>query len=236
MRASHKEDSISARGTAQYPVATTLQDLFSTLSTWEPNGDLVLDISASSPRDPYRCFKHVNFMPDIPSGKLSRRGIEQSMIDQSNKNAKHGWGSSRQDSASSDTKPLNTEELERQWWAQLPLVPAVTSVRVCQQDHPKWKPVSLAHMFARFPRLQEVHYEPWRELHTMQRYTDKCKYLSQTCRNLSRPLIFILALSLTTLVPRLRLPTALQVPCHEQQAQETRHLRERPAVPLYNAA
>ncbi|ROW08682.1 hypothetical protein VPNG_06445 [Cytospora leucostoma] len=59
--------------------------------------------------------------------------------------------------------PFDSEQLERQWWDQLPSVPAVTTVLLRQQNRRRWKPCSLAHMFARFPRLQEVHYEPWRE-------------------------------------------------------------------------
>ena len=71
---------------------------------------------------------------------------------------------------------FNSEQLELQWWDKLPSVPAVTSLLLRQQNRRRWKPRSLAHMFARFPRLQEVHYEPWMELDSLQRHTDRREY------------------------------------------------------------
>lgn len=50
-----------------------------------------------------------------------------------------------------------------QWWQSLPMVPAVTGVLLRQQTR-QWKPAALAHMFSRLPRLQEIHYESWKEL------------------------------------------------------------------------
>ena len=69
--------------------------------------------------------------------------------------------------------PFDSESLEMQWWDQLPLVPAVTCLLLRQQNRRRWKPHSLAHMFARLPRLQEVHYEPWREWDFHQGHTDR---------------------------------------------------------------
>lgn len=69
--------------------------------------------------------------------------------------------------------PFGSEELERQWWEQLPMAPAVTCLLLRQQNRRRWKQVSLAHMNARFPKLQELHYEPWREWEEMQRFTDE---------------------------------------------------------------
>ncbi|OHW92806.1 hypothetical protein CSPAE12_08614 [Colletotrichum incanum] len=69
--------------------------------------------------------------------------------------------------------PFDSDQSELQWWDQLPSVPAVTSLLLRQQNRRRWKPASLAHMFARFPRLQEVHYEPWREWDFIQSYTDR---------------------------------------------------------------
>jgi hypothetical protein len=73
--------------------------------------------------------------------------------------------------------PFYDNEEEDQWWQQLPLVPAVTGVLLRQQNRRRWKPTALAQMFARFPRLQEIYYEPWREWYTIQQeWTDQCKY------------------------------------------------------------
>ncbi|GJC98912.1 oxoglutarate iron-dependent oxygenase [Colletotrichum higginsianum] len=51
--------------------------------------------------------------------------------------------------------------------------PSVTSLLLRQQNRRRWKLDSLAHMFARFPRLRELHYEPWREWGWYQRHTDE---------------------------------------------------------------
>ena len=59
--------------------------------------------------------------------------------------------------------PFETDEEEDQWWQGLPPVPAVTGILLRQQNQRRWKPTALALMFARFPQLQEIHYEPWRE-------------------------------------------------------------------------
>jgi uncharacterized membrane protein len=42
-------------------IMTALLDLFSTLSAWEPNGNLVLDISVHSPSDSEHWFKYLTF-------------------------------------------------------------------------------------------------------------------------------------------------------------------------------
>jgi hypothetical protein len=70
--------------------------------------------------------------------------------------------------------PFDDDEQEGQWWQQLLLVPAVTGVLLRQQNRRRWKPAALAHMFARLPGLQEIHYEPWREwFHAQQQWTDR---------------------------------------------------------------
>ncbi|KAK1534010.1 hypothetical protein CPAR01_10718 [Colletotrichum paranaense] len=57
--------------------------------------------------------------------------------------------------------PFDSDDEELEWWDKLPLVLAVTSLLLRQQSRWRWKPESLAHMFSRLPRVQEVHYEPW---------------------------------------------------------------------------
>jgi hypothetical protein len=78
--------------------------------------------------------------------------------------------------------PFNTEEQEMQWWQQLPLVPVITSVLLRQQNRRRWKPTALAQMFARLPRLEEVHYEPWRDwIDYHQVLADNCECDSHWC-------------------------------------------------------
>ncbi|KAJ5606396.1 hypothetical protein N7510_009177 [Penicillium lagena] len=72
-------------------ITTALQDLFSTLNTWEPNGNLLLDISVHSPSDSEHWFKYLTFGPDIPSDKCDLNvSIEQSMLVKLDDH-QHGW-------------------------------------------------------------------------------------------------------------------------------------------------
>jgi len=169
-------------------VTTAFQDLFSTLNAWEPNGNLLLDISVHSPSDADHWFKYLSFRPDTPSDECSRdRYVDQSMRATVDDN-KHGWIAGRQVSAPSwdaifkvfdeimGEGPFDDDKQENQWWQQLPLVPSVTGVLLRQQTRRRWKPTALAQMFTRLPGLEEIHYEPWREWEeTQQRWTDACE-------------------------------------------------------------
>ncbi|KAH7407930.1 hypothetical protein BKA64DRAFT_693968 [Cadophora sp. MPI-SDFR-AT-0126] len=185
------------------PITTAFQNLFSILSTWDLNGDLILDISIYSPSDSEHWFKYLTFMPDTLGGA----GIEQMISDKATHDPRHGWVAGSRHSAPSSTAiskvfypvmeegPFDSEESEIQWWDQLPSVPAVTIILLRQQNRRRWKPGSLAHMFARFPRLQGVHYEPWREWGFDQRNTDRdYQYLFESIRhvnnNLKRLVVF----------------------------------------------
>ncbi|KAK7699709.1 hypothetical protein SLS64_011482 [Diaporthe eres] len=89
----------------------------------------------------------------------------------------------------------NLKRLEYRWWDQLPSVPAVTSLALRQQNHRRWEPSTLAHMFARFPRLEEVHYEPWREWNSLnvnpdRQYQHLFESISRCNNNLKRLVVF----------------------------------------------
>ena len=169
-------------------ITTAFQDLFSTLSVWEPDGSLLLDISVYSPSDSDHWFKYLTFEPDVASDTCGRdQHAEQSMLVQAS-DCHHGWIAGSRNSIPPSVAidrvfeeimgegPFDDEEQEGQWWQQLPLVPAVTGVLLRQQNRRRWKPAALAHMFARLPRLQEIHYEPWREwLDIQQQWTDQCE-------------------------------------------------------------
>ena len=169
-------------------ITTAFQDLFSTLSVWEPEGSLLLDISIYSPSDSEHWFKYLTFEPDVASDVCDwDQHAEQSMLVKTSDHH-HGWiAGSRCSIPTSnaidkvfeeimDLGPFRDKKQEAQWWQQLPLVPAVTGVLLRQQNRRRWNPTALAHMFARLPGLQEIHYEPWREWFNMQqRWTDECE-------------------------------------------------------------
>ncbi|KAK4936478.1 hypothetical protein LTR10_022641 [Elasticomyces elasticus] len=196
------EEAFSISDADGCPITTAFQNLFSILSTWDPNGHLVLDISIHSPSDSKHWFKYLTFMPDVASDML-----EQTITNKACNDPQHGWVAGFRHSAPPsraidkifhaimEEGPFDSEKSELQWWDQLPSVPAVTSLLLRQQNRRRWKPTSLAHMFARFPRLQEVHYEPWREWDWLQRHTDtKFQYLFESIprsnNNLKRLVVF----------------------------------------------
>lgn len=162
-------------------IAKGLEDLFSILSVWQPSGELTLDISVYSPSDSQHGFKYLTFEPDIVSETQDEhRLVERPMLS----NSCSGAGSrsatpifeaiSKVFGEIMGESPFDNDEQERQWWQQLPLVPIVTRVLLRQQTRRRWKPHTLTQMFTRMPRLQEVHYEPWREwLDIQQRWTDE---------------------------------------------------------------
>ncbi|KIM93718.1 hypothetical protein OIDMADRAFT_61355 [Oidiodendron maius Zn] len=201
------EEQISISDTNNCPITTAFQNLFSVLSTWDLNGDLILDISIYSPSDSKHWFKYLTFMPDTPLDILEGGGLEQTISNKVYNDPQHGWVAGFRHSAPPrwailkvfhsimEEGPFDSEQLELQWWDRLPSVPAVTSLLLRQQNRRRWKPGSLAHMFARFPRLQEVHYEPWREWDSMQSYTDRdFQYLFESIprfnNNLKRLFVF----------------------------------------------
>lgn len=182
-------EAFAVSNTDHCPITTAFQNLFSTLRTWEPVDDLILDISIYSPSDSKHWFQYLTFMPDTPSDILDGDGgIEQTILNKVYHDPHHGWVAGFQHSTPPTAAirkvfhsvmgegPFDSDRLEIEWWDQLPSVPAVTSLLLRQQNYRRWKPGSLAHMFARFPRLQEVHYEPWREWDLMQGLTDRGEY------------------------------------------------------------
>ncbi|KAK2611917.1 hypothetical protein QQS21_002023 [Conoideocrella luteorostrata] len=165
-------------------IADAFESLFTTLSAWEPRGDLMLDISVYSPSDNQHWFKYLSFCPDTNGGKCSSLHEHTQGIAMINDPA-HGWLTGRQaftpdEHAIEQTfkeimgeGPFEDEEPEMQWWRGLPLVPVIGAVLLRQQTRLRWKPVALANMFTRFPNMKELCYEPWREWTGIERQTDK---------------------------------------------------------------
>jgi hypothetical protein len=185
------EEALTISDTDHCPITTSFQNLFSVLSRWGPSAGLILDISIYSPSDSTHWFKYLTFMPDTPLDTLDgRHGIDQIVSSKPVYNdPQHGWVDGFRQCAPHrsavakvfhsvmEEGPFESDQAELQWWDRLPSVPAVTTLLLRQQNRRRWKPEALAHMFARFPRLQEVHYEPWREWGFMKLETDRSKWL-----------------------------------------------------------
>lgn len=190
-------EAISVQDTAHCPITTSFKKSFSILSGWEVNGDLTPDISIYSLSDSEHWFKYLTFVPDTPGGDE----MEQTIANQPHDDPEHGWIAGFRRTAPPrytfhkmfhsvmEEGPFMSEKLEMEWWDQLPSVPAVTSLLLQQQNRRRWRPCQLAHMFTRLPRLEEVHYEPWREWGSVYLQTDRrewflCTSHVTTCSHL----------------------------------------------------
>jgi hypothetical protein len=127
-------DMMALSNTDNILITTAFLDLFSALSTWEPNGSLLLDISVHSPSDSEHWFKYLTFGPDIPSDECERdRCAEQSTLVKVD-DPQHGWIAGNRDSDLTidaidkvfdeimGEGPFDDDEQENHWWQQLPLV------------------------------------------------------------------------------------------------------------------
>lgn len=174
-------------------IMTALQKLFSVLSTWGSDSNLSLDISVYSPSDSDHWFPHLTFEPDIPWSTgghdqvVEQAGRARAADDQhdfNNVTVEDHRPRTAIDRVFSEIMnldnvfllPFTNDEQEDEWWQRLPLVPAVTSVLLRQQNRRRWKPRALAQMLSRLPMLRELYYEPWREWgNEKQESRDECK-------------------------------------------------------------
>jgi len=113
---------------------------------WDPNSELILDISIYSPSDSEHWFKYLTFVPDTTSDMLGGSGRKQTMLDKVYDDPQHGWVAGFRHSAPPraairkvfhsvmDEGPFDSVQSELQWWDQLPPVPAVTSLLLRQQN------------------------------------------------------------------------------------------------------
>ncbi|KAI0804922.1 hypothetical protein GGR55DRAFT_681551 [Xylaria sp. FL0064] len=163
-------------------ISTLLEGLFLALSKFDPTGELILDISVHSPSDSEHWFKELTFGSDDDSlGELGIHRAAKQLATHQGDPTDHEWSITKpggdeickvfQDVMGEG--PFGTDEEEYQWWQRLPAVPAVTFIILRRQNRRRWKPNALPYMFARFPRLHEIAYEPWREWERrQQRWTD----------------------------------------------------------------
>ena len=85
------EEAFTISETDHCPITTAFQSLFSILSTWDPIGDLRLDINIYSPSDSEHWFKYLTFMPDSPTEMVVGGDIEHSMFNRVYDDPQHGW-------------------------------------------------------------------------------------------------------------------------------------------------
>ncbi|KAK4211661.1 hypothetical protein QBC37DRAFT_10764 [Rhypophila decipiens] len=165
------------------PIAETIQTLLSILSNWEETGDgLQLDISYHSLKDK-KNFEYLTFEPDLPSfsdnlddprhGRIAPGLQSYPTLAAIQRTFRDGFGLS--------------------WMKQLPSVPVVTALLLRQQNLRCWSPQGLGKFLSLFPRLEEVHYEPWRWTPDHQASADNgylCMLAARFMRRIRRLAVF----------------------------------------------
>lgn len=169
-----------------HAIGKALHGVVDALSSWCDRPDLVLDISIHSPSDPAYWFKYLTFEPDHPFNQRESDcselpGLSVPVITNYDSNDSND-SNSLDDSGGSDesqdhemdddaiyftghqiNKLFNQIVVKDEWWQDMPLARAVTAVLFRQQTRRRWPPNMIWHLLSQFPRLQEIHYEPWRE-------------------------------------------------------------------------
>jgi hypothetical protein len=147
------------------------------------------DLSVYSPSDSAHWFKYLTCNPDTPSGEYNQNGHLDQVARVDVDDHQRIWNAGTRNSATHKNaiekvfeeimgeEPCSTDGEEWQWFRQLPPVPAVTGFLLRKQTRRRWKPLTLLEMIARFPKLEEVQCELWREwADWQQRRTDGCKH------------------------------------------------------------
>lgn len=151
-----------------------LVDLFWALSTWEPRGDLLLDISHHSVSDSSHWFKELTYVPDFPSEEecdRALRGTAEAKRAGIQGDRECVWTGGAPPLVGITTlfpqipmgMPFGTKELYQKWWTDLPEAPAVTGLLLRQQNRRRWSLFAVAMLLSRLPGVREVYYEPWKE-------------------------------------------------------------------------
>ena len=143
------------------------------LSTWKPSGSLVLDISIHSHKEPKHHFKRLPFGSDaVPES------------DDNEDTAKthdplHGWVNGEKVFLTPQNfiqALLKGTKIEVESSQKLREVTAVTGLLLRRQTRHGWHPLMLKQLLSILPRLQEIYYEPWRELcQSEQQFSDEGK-------------------------------------------------------------
>ncbi|CAH0037895.1 unnamed protein product [Clonostachys solani] len=154
-------------------IATSFRTLFENLSSWDPHGNLTLDISIHSPSDLKYETDYLTVESDVPvceinhdkwAGKeIQRRrvtdeGLLPHFCDLMSRIPGYGRLAKKKIWELTTRGGLRM----RDWSSRLPTVPVVTSVLLRQQTRRRWPSKKLSELFSRLPRIQEIHYEPWR--------------------------------------------------------------------------
>jgi hypothetical protein len=136
-----------------------LLKLYSVLSTWEPRGRLILEITACSPSDSDHWFKNYRFGLDHDCAEDSAQQQRATVWHDPD----HGWVNGQQVEAPSASAILRLFSILCVNFAKpLPMVHAVTGLVIRRQLRRLIFPWALGRLCKSLPQLESIVYEPWR--------------------------------------------------------------------------
>ncbi|KAK2805732.1 hypothetical protein FQN51_009235 [Onygenales sp. PD_10] len=139
----------------------TMMKLYSVLSTWQPAGRLILEITAYSPSDSEHWFKNYRFGPDHYHDSEGDF-VQQHEATTGWHDPKHGWVHGQQVEAPCAQAILRLfSPLCFSLPKNLPEVHAVTGLVIRRQLRRQIL-AALGLLCGRLPRLESIVYEPWR--------------------------------------------------------------------------
>ena len=147
----------------QIPTTTirkAIQDLVIQLSTWEPSGSLLLDISVKAPSALRHSSSTIQYGPDVISEPKKAKSIQCS----------HWLHDTNIQGPAADLFYRNTDvsKPEPKPCQEMPKARAVTSLLLRRQNRRPWKSEVLEELLELLPEVHEIHYEPWRDWRRME--------------------------------------------------------------------
>ena len=141
-------------------IRKAIQDLVIQLSTWEPSGSLLLDISIKGPSALMHSSSTIQYGPSVISEPKKVKVVQCShwLRDTSLQGA----------AASLYNRTTNANRPEPELRQEMPKAKAVTSLLLRRQTRRFWKSEVLEELLDILPEVHEIHYEPWRDWLGMQ--------------------------------------------------------------------
>ena len=140
-------------------IRKAIQDLVIQLSTWEPSGSLLLDISVKAPSSLRHSSSTIQYGPGVISEPKKAKIIQCSH-----------WlhdTSVQGQAAYYLNKMTDVSKPEPKLRKKMPKARAVTSLLLRRQTRRPWNSEVLEELLDLLPEVHEIHYEPWREWRRM---------------------------------------------------------------------
>ena len=142
-------------------IRKAIQDLVIQMSTWEPRGSLLLDISVKAPNALRHSSSTIQYGPGVISEPKKAKIIQCS----------HWVHDTVYQDPVAYLLGITTDDrkLEPEPSQDTPKARAVTSLLLRRQTRQLWKSEVLEELLDLLPEAHEIHYEPWRDSRRMEK-------------------------------------------------------------------